>query len=247
MKYVSWFFMMFRLPRLWIASRLHRWRLAVHNSLFGFRHFRRLTPLVVILSILTVLWSVLVLAIGLLFGGVRLIWQQAFAQNVLASLLVLPLSLTIGVLVGTLIQKHALRFQVRHAGDKLGNCVRLATFKFILFLQRDCGLPIDLAGPVTSRFVRLARSAAHRSFVESGWCLPLPPDFQLKVDETVDALVSCFGGSPDLRMAFPRSFDSMDGLHASIVDIRAGRSHSDPRNTALIVLHYAADMIRDLE
>jgi hypothetical protein len=228
----------------WSSSR---WRDEWPHSLFEYRHYRRLAPLLVILGVLIVVWSFLVLALGLLLGGRHLIWQKSFAQNVIASLLVLPLSLAIGVFVGTLIQKHSLRFQVRHAGDRLGDCVRLATFKFILFLQTGCGIPIDVAGPVDSHLVTRARGAAQRSFVESDWSLALPPDFQLKVEETVDALALCYRGSPDLRMAFPQSFDLMDGLESTIHDIKLGTSHSDPCNTALIILHFAGKMIRDFE
>ena len=196
---------------------------------------------------LTVVWCVFVLALGLLLGGFHLIWQQAFAQNVIASLLVLPVGLTIGVFVGTLIQKYSLRFQVRHAGDRLGNCVRLATFKFIMFLKTECGIPIDVAGPVNRRLVECARNAAQRSFVESGWSLPLSCDFDLKVQEAVDSLASCFRSLPDLRIAFPHSFDLMQDLEATVLSIKAGSSHSDPQNTALILLNFAGEIIEDLE
>jgi hypothetical protein len=165
---------------------------------------------------------------------------------VIASLLVLPLSLAIGVVVGTVIQKHALRFQVRHAGDRLGDGVSLAAFKLIIFLQRACKIPIDLAGPTNSRFVRRAREVVHQSFAEAAWSLALPSDFQLQLDETVDALASCFRDSPDLRIAFPRSFDLMDRLDSIIRGIKAD-SRSDLHTTALIVLSLAEEMIRDIE
>ena len=122
---------LFRIVARWYIHS----RFTLSGRLFEYRHYRRLIPLVVILSILAVFWSFLVLGVGILVGGFHLIWQQSFAQNVVASLLVLPLSLAIGVVVGTVIQKHALRFQVRHAGDRLGDGVRLAAFKFIIFLH----------------------------------------------------------------------------------------------------------------
>jgi hypothetical protein len=62
----------------------------------------------------------------------------------------------------------------------------------------------------------------------------------------VDDLSSCFRRSADLRIAFPRSFDLMEELESLIAGIRAGGSHSDPENTALIVLRYAADILQDL-
>jgi len=196
---------------------------------------------------LTVVWCVFVLAVTVLLGGFRLIWQQAFAQNVIASLLVLPLGLAIGVVIGTLLQKYSLRFQVRHAADTLGDGVRLATFKFILFLKTECRIPIDVAGPVNRGLVERARDVAQRSFVESGWSFPLPPDFEFKIQETVDGLASCFRSLPDLRMAFPHSFDLMQDLEATVLSIKAGSSRSDPDNTALILLHFAGEMIGDLE
>lgn len=235
-------------PASWFASRWrHEWRWYFHRSLFEHRYYRRLIPLAVLLAILTVVWSSLVLALGLLLGGPTLIWHQAFAQNVVASLLVLPIGIAIGVFIGTLIQKHSLRFQVRHAGDKLGDCVRLEVFKFILFLRRECGLPIDIEGPTDHRFVGRARDTATRSFAASSWSVSLPADFQLRLDEAVDGISSCFRRSSDLRLAFPRSFDLMERLESLIADIRAGRSQSGPMNTALIILHFAAEMIQDLE
>jgi len=237
-----------RRPITYLASRWsHEWRWAAHRSLFEHRHYRRLTPLIVGLGLLTIVWCSLVLGVGVLIGGTHLIWQKAFAQNIIASLLVLPIGLAIGVVVGTLIQKHSLRFQVRYAGDRLGDCVRLATFKFILFLRMDCAIPIDIEGKVDHRLVRRATNSAQSAFVASSWNLRLPPDFQLRLDETVDALSSCFQQSSDLRVAFPLSFDLTLGLQSLIADIKAGRSHSDPRNTALIFLHHAAEILRDLE
>jgi len=236
-----------RLPPLtWIASHWHHeWRWDINRALFERRHYRRLFPLLA-LGFLAVIWSFFVLGLGLLLGGAQLIWQRAFVQNVVASLLVLPISLAIGVFVATLVQKHSLRFQVRHAGDRMRNSVGLVIFKFIVFLKTACGLPIDLEGPVNQRLVLRARSAAHRSFVAASWGLALPPDFQLKLDETVDGLSSCFRRSADLRIAFPLSFDLMEELESLIADIRAGGSHSDPENTALIVLRYTADILQDL-
>ncbi len=235
-------------PLARVASRWHRrWRWAIAGSLFQHRHYRHLVPLVALLGLLTGIWCTLVLALAILLGGVQLIWHPAFVQNVVASLLVLPVSLAVGVIIGTFIQKQSLRFQVRHAGDRLGDCVRLATFKFILFLRTDCGIAIDIEGPVNYRLIERARATAQDSFVASSWRLSLPADFDVRLYGTVDALSSCFARHIDLRLAFPRSFDLMNGLESSIADIKAGRSHSDARNTALIVLHNAADMVQDLE
>lgn len=232
----------------WVVSRWRgEWHHAFGRSLFEQRHYRRLVPLLVVLSIGTVLWCGIVLGLGILLGGPRLIWQQAFAQNVVASLLVLPLSLTIGVFVGTLLQKHSLRFQVRHASDRLGDAVGLATFKFIVFLQRDCGIQIDLGGPVNRRLVERARKATQNAFVNSAWTLPLPAAFEHRLEETVESLASCFLHSADLRLAFPRSFDLMERLNALIREIKAGETHSSPSNTTLIVLGYAAEMLDDLK
>jgi hypothetical protein len=105
---------------------------------------------------------------------------------------------------------------------------------------------VGLEGPVNHRLVLRARSAAQRSFVESSWRLALPHDFQLRLDETVDGLSSCFRRSADLRIAFPRSFDLIEELESLVADIRTGGSHSNPENTALIVLRYAAEILQDL-
>jgi hypothetical protein len=237
-----------RHPLSWIGSRwAHEWRWAVGGTLFEYRYYRRLAPVVAVLVAFAIIWSLFVLALGLLFCGGSLFRQRAFVQNVFASLLVLPLSLAVGVFAGTLLQKHALRFQVRHAADRLGDSVRLATFEFIVFLQRECVLPIDLAGPVSHQFVRRARLVAYHSFANSEGGLRLPLGFEKRVYTTVDALVSCFSRSPDLRIAFPRSFDLIEHLQSLIAEIRAGRSHSAPTDTALVVLHFAEHMINDLD
>jgi hypothetical protein len=235
-----------RRPFAWIASSWrHEWRWALHGAVFERRHYRRLGFPLLMLGLLNFIWCAIILGLALLPGGADLIWNEAFAQNVIASLLTLPLSLAIGVFAGTLLHRHTMRFQARHQGERLGDGVRLAVFKFILFLQRDCAIPIDIHGPVSHRLVARAASAAQRSFVASSWSLTLPADFDLRLDETVDALSSCFSSAGDLRMAFPRAFDLMDGLRASLADIRAGRSQSDPRNTALIVLTCAAEFLRN--
>src|ERR1035438_5021715 len=86
---------------------------------------------------------------------------------------------------------------------------------------------VGLEGPVNHRLVLRARSAAQRSFVESSWRLALPHDVQLRLDETVDGLSSCFRRSADVRIAFPRSFDLIEELESLVADIRTGGSHSD--------------------
>jgi hypothetical protein len=52
---------------------------------------------------------------------------------------------------------------------------------------------------------------------------------------------------PELEIAFPRSFELMDNLESLMASIKAGASQSSPSNTALIVLHYTAEMLNDLE
>jgi|GEM_PF-6388755 len=226
----------------------HVWHWSLQRSIFERRHYRRLLPLAILLILVTVAWSVVLAGFVALFGGWSLVWQPAFAQNVLASLLVLPIGLAIGVVVGTLVQKHSLRFQVRHAGDVLADAVRLAAFKFIVFLRSDCGISIDIAGPVDAALVDRARQAAQDAFAAASWSPRLPSGFELKMDNTVDELTSCFARAADLRLAFPESFDLMERLRSTYSDIKAGRSRSDPLpNTALIVLNHAADMIREFE
>jgi hypothetical protein len=67
------------------------------------------------------------------------------------------------------------------------------------------------------------------------------------VEETVEALLTCFMLLPELEIAFPRSFELMDNLESLMASIKAGASQSSPSNTALIVLHYTAEMLNDLE
>lgn len=138
-------------------------------------------------------------------------------------------------------------FKVRYAGDKLGDCVRSATFKLILFLRNECHLPIDIEGPINYRFVERARTAVQREFVASGWNFLLPAALAPALDEAVEALLKCFMRLPELEIAFPRSFELMDNLESLMASIKTGASQSSPSNTALIVLHYTAEMLNDLE
>lgn len=235
-------------PFRWVASRWrHEWMWVVHRALFKVRHYRRLLRLTALLAVFTAVWCSLVVGLGLLFGGARLLWQAAFIQNILASFLVMPISLAIGVVVGTLLEKHSLRFKVRHASDKLAAGVRLTTFKFILFLLRECRLPIDIQGPVNHRFVQRARSVAQRELVASGWTLALPAGLEPTLNTTVDELVRCFRNQPELQIAFPQSFERVDRLESLMASIKAGTTQSSPDNTTLIVLHYAAEMLDELE
>ena len=245
---LSHLFAQLQRPASWVISRWrHEWRWYVQRFLFEQRHYRRLIPLFAFLCFFTITLSAAVLALGLLLGGSSLIWDRAFAQNVLASMLTLPISLAIAVFVGTLLQKHSLRFQARHAGDKLADHAQLEVFKFILFLRNECGISIDISGPTDHRFVWRARESVAGAFAASSWSLRLPAEFPARLDATADALTSCFQESPDLRFAFPRSFDVIDRLQPLMKDIKSGRSSSDPMNTTLIVLKFAAEAIQDLE
>ena len=212
--------------------------------LFEQRHYRRLIPLVALLLLLAATWCMFVLVLGLSLGGRSLIWTKAFAQSVLANLLVLPVALVVGVVVGTLIQRHSLRFQVRHEGDRLRDCVSLEVFRFIVFLKQDCGLPIDLEGPVDHRLVSRARDTAARAFEAN---MSLPAGFARRLYDAADGIVSCIRRSNDLRLAFPRTFDLMEEMEKTVADIRSDERQSPPMNTALIVLGVAARIVHDLE
>jgi hypothetical protein len=186
-------------------------------------------------------------ALVVLFGGWPYVWQPAFFQSVLASLLVLPIGVAVAVVVGTMLQKHTIRFQARHAGDVFADAIRLATFKFIIFLTRDCRITIDIAGPVDAALARRARQAAQDAFAASSWRPNLPATFEDQLDVLVHELGSSFDRSADLRLAFPKAFDLMARLQTLYADIKTGRSSSEPANTSLIVLNHAADMIREFE
>ncbi len=209
------------------------------NRGFEYHHYRRLIPLVAQLALLTLTWSLLVIIFATIAGGTALIWNIAFAQNLIASLLVLPIGLAIGVVVGTFVQKHSIRFQVRHGADRLVGCVRGEVFRFILFLKNECKIPVDIAGRIDHRFFRRARSAV-RSFLASSRTPSLPPDFEVKLDEVIEGLSSCFEHSTDLRLAFPRSFDLLEGLQNIYRSIKVGSTRSD-----LIEHHLNCFVLRD--
>lgn len=149
-----------------------------------------------------------VLILALLLGGPRFIWNRAFAQNVVASIIVLPISLAIGVLLGVFLHKYSLRFQARHAGNALRDAVSLAVWGFVLFLRNECGFIIDLEGPVDHRLVMKARRAVHSASQASCWSSArLPPSFEQQTYRVVTAISACFKESTELRLAFPRALD----------------------------------------
>jgi hypothetical protein len=219
----------------------------IHHWLFEARYFRRLAPLLVALLLLTLVWSTLILGLVIASGNANLLRDSAFAQNVIASLLVLPIGLAIAIVTAALLEKHSLRFRARHSGDKLGDCVRLAAFTLTLFLKRDCGVPIDLEGPTDSGFFRRARSAACHAFADSGESVRIPPQLSHRLRECVDGITACFEQSPGLRLAFPRAFDCLDRLVSLMTSIDADPKSSSPENTTLIILHHITEMVYDLE
>lgn len=235
-------------PISWVASRWrHEWYWSFHRWLFEHRHYRRLLPLVGPLGVVLLIWFLLVGGLALLFGGTGFILERNFVQSFVASLLVLPIGLAIAVVVGTLVQQHSLRFQARHAGDDLANCVGSAIFGFIVFLKSDCAVPIDLEGAVGHKLVHRARKITVDFFVASDWSIALPHDFEDKLYKTIDEVSDCFARADDLRLAFPHAFDLIDDLRSTVSSIRAGHSSSSPENTSLILLHYGGQILRNLQ
>jgi hypothetical protein len=237
------------LPRLFsgVTSHWrHSWRWLVHRRLFEIRHFRHLVPVLLVLAMLTGIWSALLLGLVMLSGNVELLRGPAFAQNVIASLLVLPAGIAVGVVVGTLLEKRSLRFKTRHAGDKLGDCVRLVLFELVLSLERDGGIPINLEGPTNHRFFRRARTSAVNAFSASHGGIRLPSGFDQRLQDSVRRMVACFRESTDLRLAYPLSFDYMDRLESLMASIAADPRSSAPENTTLIVLYHAIEIVQDL-
>lgn len=230
-----------------VSSWRHSWRWSIHRRTFEVRHFRRLAPVLLLLLGLIALWSALLVGVLVLSGNTRLLQGLAFAQNVVASLLVLPAGIAVGVVVGTLLEKHSLRFKARHGGDRLGDCVRLALFKLVISLQRDGGVPLDLEGPTDHRFFARARTAAIAAFAASRGSLQLPHGFDQRLQDTVVQMSACFRESADLRLAFPRGFDFMDRLTSLMASIAADPRSSGPENTTLIVLYHAIEIVKDLE
>jgi hypothetical protein len=231
-----------------ITSRWRRaWRWSLLRWFFEARHFRRLAPLLAALFFLTLVWSALTLGVVVATGNGNLLRGPAFLQNVIASMLVLPIGLAIGIVSGALLEKHSLRFRARHSGDRLGDCVRLAAFTLTIFLKRDCGVPIDLDGPTDSRFFRRARAATAHAFSRSSESLGIPPQLSDRLRECVHGIAACFRQSPDLRLAFPRAFDCQDRLALLMTSIETDPRSSSPENTTLIIMHQICEMVYDLE
>jgi hypothetical protein len=243
----SRFIRFFTRPFLAMRARWrHEWSWSLHRRRFELRHHRHLAKLSAVLGVATIVWLVFVMAVANLAGWGDLLHGTAFAQNVLASLLVLPVGVAVAVVAGTVLERYSLRFKVRHAADDLANGVSLAVFKLIVLLQRECAIPINLEGPVNHVFVAKARDVTTRTFITSKWKHPLPSNFKDQLELTVAEMNASFQTASDLRLAFPRAFDLIADLKRVMASIKSGSSSSDPDNTALIVLHYAARMLRDL-
>jgi len=224
------------------------WRWGLRAAFFERRHLRHLGTLAFILLVATVLLTGALIAIGAALGGTSLIWDRAFAQNILAGLATMPLGVALGVVIATVLQKYALRFQARHAGDRLADRVNYIAFSLIVDLARDYRLPINLEGPTGHQFVRRARESVIAHMAKDDHAFRFPPEYQAKLDTAADHLVSAFREAPDLRLAYPRAFDLVDRLEPLLQDIRSGRNTSSAlENTTLVALHFAADIGAELE
>lgn len=228
------------------ARRRHEWSWSLHRHRFELRHHRHLAKLAAVLGVATVFWLTFVIAAANLAGWGDLLHGTAFAQNVLASLLVLPVGVAVAVVASTVLERYSLRFKARHAADDLARGVSSAVFTLIVLLQRECAVPIDLQGPVNHVFVAKARDVTTRTFIASKWKHPLPSNFKDQVELTVAGMNASFESASDLRLAFPRAFDLIADLKRVMASMKKVSSSSDPDNTALIVLDYAARMLRDL-
>jgi len=191
------------------------------------------------------LWCSLVIGASIVVGGVSFIWDRNFAQNVIASLLLLPVGLTVAVVVGTFLQRHTLRFQGREWGDRLCSRITTTIFGFIVYLNRDCKLPIDLSGPTSSRFVERARKAMMSAPAKES--SSLPGDFETRLYKTVAELKTTVAEASDLRFAFPYAFELAEDLQKIMSEIKSGRSPMPPYYAASFFLGKSAEIIRDLE
>jgi hypothetical protein len=220
----------------------HRWGFFWGGVRYRVRHLRRFVPIFVSLLILIIAWCPFVIGTAVYFGGSSLIWDRNFAQNVVASLLVLPIGLMVGVVAGAFLQTHLLRLQARQWGDRLCQRITTTTFGFLVYLARDCEFPVDLSGPTSSRFVDRAREAVIHTTKTT-----LPRDFEEKLFATAEEFHSCFTEASGLRLAFPLAFELAEDLQNTILEIKSGLSSSSPLNSTLTFLHSAAKAIRNLE
>ena len=225
----------------------HEWRWGIRRVLFERRHVRHLGTLALLLLAATIFLTIVLLAVGVALGGTSLIWDRAFAQSLLASIATLPLGVALGVIIATVLQKYSLRFQARHAGDRLADRVSYAAFSLIVDLARDYAMPISLEGPTNHQFVRRARESIIQHMAKDDHAFRFPPEYQAKLDTTTDRLISAFREAPDLRIAFPRAFDLIERLEPLLQDIRTeSNTSSGLENTTLIVLHFAAEIQAEL-
>jgi hypothetical protein len=202
--------------------------------------------LILFLVVSSAAWVAFVIGGTFLVGRSDLLRGPAFLQNILASLLVLPVGVAVAVVAATMLEKHALRFKAQRAGDELANCVSHSMFMFVLVLQRECGVEIDLNGPTDDRFAQRAMDAAVKKFSGDSYQTPLPSDFGEKLDGTVAAMAECFRRSADLHLAFPHAFDLMFDLEHLMKSIKKDERSSGPHNTTVILLNFATRILRDL-
>ncbi len=187
-----------------------------------------------------------VIGLGVFFDGTALVSDRSFAQNIMASLLVLPIGVAVGVVVGTFLQRHTLRFQARQWGDRLRDRAILPIFGFIVYLNRDCDFSIDLSGPTSSKFVKRARKAVLSEFLVASWKKQLPADFEQRMYRAANDFLTCFAEARELRLAFPRAFDLMEELEAIVRGAKSD-SRSFSSTTTLILLQKASEIVRELE
>lgn len=225
----------------------HEWSWGARRRLFEVRHYRRLWTLIVFLLVSSIVWVAFVIGGTFLLGRADLLRGPAFLQNVLASLLVLPVGVAAAVVAATMLEKHALRFKAQRAADELANCFSHSMFMLVLVLQRECGVDIDLTGPTDYRFAQRALDAAVKAFSRDSYQTPLPANFGEKLEGTVASMSECFRRSTDLHLAFPHAFDLMFDLEKLMASIKRGDSTSGPHNTTVIMLNFAIRILRDLE
>ena len=200
-----------------------------------------------LLLVASAAWVVLVIGLAGAIGRPDLLRGTAFLQNVFASLLVLPIGVAVAVIAGTMLEKHALRFKARRAADELANCVSLAVFTFVLVLERECNVPINIAGPTDHKFAARALDVTVKTFAGDSYKTPLPANFGHQLETTVASMADCFRQSADLHLAFPRAFDLMFDLEKLMKSIKTDPRSSGPHNTTFIILNFAIRILRDLQ
>jgi hypothetical protein len=101
--------------------------------------------------------------------------------------------------------------------------VSLAVFTFVLVLERECKVPINIAGPTHHKFAARALHVTVKTFAGDSYKTPLPANFGQQLEMTVANLADCFRRSADLQLAFPRAFDLMFDLEKLMASIRPVR------------------------